>query len=343
MTDLKLRWIKRYQDRHGVWRHYFRRPGAAQVSLPGQPGSREFMEAYQAALDTATGPTEGAGADRTAPGTINALVVSYYRSSSYLNLAAITQRTYRNVIDRFRAERGHLPVSGLEYRHIATMLDQLQDRPGAQYGLRRVLRILLTHAVERGWRKDHPMVGMRRPRGAGEGFRPWSEDDIAKFEARWPTGSRERLALHLLLYTAQRRADVVTMGRQHVREGRIAVAQSKSGGRTKLWIPIHPTLQAEIEAAPRDQLTFLQTQYGQPFSPAGFTNWFTEAAQTAGLPARSSPHGLRKAAARRLAEAGCTANEIMAITGHKNLSEVSTYTASADQERLAGSAMKKAK
>jgi integrase len=37
-------------------------------------------------------------------------------------------------------------------------------------------------------------------------------------------------------------------------------------------------------------------------------------------------HGLRKAAARPLAEAGCTTHEIAAITGHKTLSEVERYT-----------------
>jgi integrase len=298
------------------------------------------MEAYQSALDTVTGPSEGAGVERTLPGSISTLCVSYYRSSRFTGIGPKTQRKYRLVIDKFRAVHGHLPVSGLEYRHIVKLLDQQKKD---EYSLRRVLRLLLTHAVEHGWRKDNPMAGMRRPRKTGEGFRPWSEDDIARFEAYWPTGTRQRLALHLLLYTAQRRSDVVTMGRQHVKDGRIAVAQAKSGGRTNLWIPIHRTLQAEIDQVPRDQLTFVQTQYGQPFSPAGFTNWFTDAAQAAGLPPRSAPHGLRKAAARRLAEAGCSANEIMSITGHKNLSEVATYTASADQERLADRAMKKAK
>jgi hypothetical protein len=41
----------------------------------------------------------------------------------------------------------------------------------------------------------------------------------------------------------------------------------------------------------------------------------------------------------RLAEAGCTAHEIMAISGHKSLKEVERYTKAADQERLARSAV----
>ena len=52
-----------------------------------------------------------------------------------------------------------------------------------------------------------------------------------------------------------------------------------------------------------------------------------------------TPHGLRKAACRRLAEAGASANEIMAISGHATLKELVRYTKAADQARLARNAM----
>jgi integrase len=55
-----------------------------------------------------------------------------------------------------------------------------------------------------------------------------------------------------------------------------------------------------------------------------------------------SAHGLRKAACRRLAEAGCSANEIAAISGHASLREVERYTRAADQERMARNAMARA-
>jgi hypothetical protein len=61
----------------------------------------------------------------------------------------------------------------------------------------------------------------------------------------------------------------------------------------------------------------------------------------AGLPERCKAHGLRKAAARRLGEAGCSASEIAAITGHKTLAEVERYMRAADQERLARQAIQR--
>ena len=52
-------------------------------------------------------------------------------------------------------------------------------------------------------------------------------------------------------------------------------------------------------------------------------------------------HGLRKAAARRLAEALCEPHEIMSITGHRTLKEVTRYTEAFDRAKLGRSAMAK--
>jgi integrase len=127
------------------------------------------------------------------------------------------------------------------------------------------------------------------------------------------------------------------MGRQHVRNGTLSVRQQKTG--RSLEIPVHPALLAILETTPSEHLTFLTTQTGKPFSPAGFTNWFRDMCNEAGLPPGTSAHGLRKAACRRLAEAGCSANLIAAVSGHRSLREVQRYTEAADQARMARSAM----
>jgi integrase len=144
--------------------------------------------------------------------------------------------------------------------------------------------------------------------------------------------------MELALNTGQRRSDLVRMGKQHVRDGRIHITQQKT--KTKLAIPIHPDLQAVLDAIPPEHLTFLTTGYGQPFTPAGFGGWFKAACNSAELPKACSAHGLRKAACRRLAEAGCSANVIASISGHRTLKEVARYTTAADQERLADTAIR---
>lgn len=338
MAKIRVKYVKAFQDRHGRWRHYFRRPGHPSVALPGEPGSKAFAEAYEAALRGAPAPK----AERIAPGTFSAVIAEYYDSTRFGALADGTQRTYRRALEKFRESWGAVPVEDFTPAYCDDVMDALAGKPGARENLRKPLRLVLKLAVRRGHIAVSPMDGVRLPRAPLKGFAAWTDDDIARFEAHWKCGTRERLALALLLYTVQRRGDVVTMGRQHAKPGKIHVAQAKSGGRTRLWIPIHPALQAELDRVPATQLTFLQTAYGQPFSAAGFTNWFRDAAQAAGLKDRT-PHGLRKAGSRRLAEAGCTPHQIMAITGHRNLSEVTLYTASADQERLAEEAIARTK
>lgn len=338
MATFRMKYVKAYTDRHGRRRHYFRRPGYAPSALPGQPGSRAFAEAYEAAMKGGPAPK----AARIAPGTFSALIADYYETSKFGDLSDGTKRTYRRALEKFREAWGPVPVKDFTTTICDDVMDALSGKPGARENLRKPLRLLLKMAVRRELIAVSPMDGVRLPRAPLKGFTPWSEDEIAQYEARWPSGSRQRLALALLLYTVQRRSDVVVMGRQHTKPGKIHVAQAKSGGKTRLWIPIHPDLQREIDTVPAGQLTFVQTQYGKPFSPAGFTSWFVEAAQEAGLIDRT-PHGLRKAGSRRLAEAGCTPHQIMAVTGHKNLSEVTLYTASADQERLAEEAIERTK
>ena len=144
--------------------------------------------------------------------------------------------------------------------------------------------------------------------------------------------------MELALHTAQRRSDLVRLGKQHIRNGRIQIIQQKTG--TKLAIPVHPELKAVLDATPSEHLTFLTTAYGQPFTPAGFGGWFRQACDAAGLPKGCSVHGLRKAACRRLAEAGCSASVIAAVSGHRTLKEVARYTNAADQEKLADTAIR---
>src|SRR5262245_5803367 len=128
--------------------------------------------------------------------------------------------------------------------------------------------------------------------------------------------------------------------RQHIRDGVFTVKQEKTG--VTLAIPVHAHLQAVLDATPSENLTFLVTATGKPYGGNAFSEQFRKWCDAAGLPQRWKPHGLRKAACRRLAEAGCSANEIMAISGHATMKELVRYTKAADQARLARNAMAKA-
>lgn len=336
MAKIDLPYVQAFRDRHGRVRHYYRRPGYARATLPGDPGSAGFMAAYAAAGERRAKP-EGAGSERTLPKSINALIVAYYASAEYQGLRESTKRGYRNMLDRFRNKYGDRSCVTIRPHHLEAIFHSMAKTPGAVRNLRLRLRRAFRLAVKLGWRDDNPVTETEAPRVKTSGFKPWTEENIADYEAYWPSGTRERLALALLLYTCQRRSDVVTMGRQHTKAGRIHVCQLKGG--TRLAIGIHPKLKIELDLAPLG-MTYLLTQYGTPFSAAGFTAWFGEKADEAGAVGKR-PHGLRKASCRRLAEVGCTAKQIAAISGHTTLKEIERYTRDADQVVLADSAMLK--
>lgn len=331
------KYVTRFVDRHGKPRYRFRRKGQTPRYFQAEYGTPEFEAEYDACLRGEAAPKIEVGKHRVKPGTIADLVRRYYAAPEFTGLAESTKATYRNQLDRFRDKHGDKRVRLIERRHIKAIIGGMSDRPGAANSLLARLKLLMRFAIEEGMRRDNPAVGVRGFKTKGDGFHTWTEDDIAKFEATHPVGTRPRLAMALLLYTGQRRSDVVRMGHQHVSKGRIQVRQQKTGA--SLWIPIHSDLEAIIAATPRTNLTFIITAQEKPFSAAGFGNWFRECCDDASLP-QCSAHGLRKAAARRLAEAGCTNQQIKAITGHQTEAEVARYTRAAEQEVMAKQAMK---
>jgi integrase len=334
-----LRHVRKAKHRDGSVRYLLRIPGSRAITLAGEPGSPEFMASYTAALERAATPAQA-----SAQGTLDALAVSYYQSVAFAGLRASTRAAYRRLVEELRAGYGTRPIRLIEQRHVDDMLRQKHDAPTAVNHRLRMLRALMAHALRLGWIKRDPTVGVERMVYRTDGYHTWTEAEIAQFEARWQSGTRERLAFALLLYTGQRRSDVVRMGRAHLRhvavDGRqvlvIEVAQVKTGRR--LLVPVHAALAAELDPTPRDLLPFLRTGYGKPFSPRGFYNQFIEWAEAAGLPPGRSPHGLRKAAGRRLAEAGATAHQIMSILG-VSLQTAVIYTREAEQMRMAVAGM----
>lgn len=330
------KWCSEFVDRHGKVRVRFRRKGFVTYYFRATAWTPEFMQEYEACKQGKAAPEIEPGAERSKPGSVSALVAAYYRAPAFTGLRKSTQATYRGILERFRAEHGDKRVALLERAHIVAVIGKLNATPAAANNLLDRLKTLMVFAVDMGWRRDDPTHKLRGFKVGGDGFHTWTEAEIEQFEARHPIGTKARLAMALMLYTGQRRSDVVLMGRQYVKGSKITVRQVKTGAR--LDIEMHPALRAILAEMPREHLTFLVTEYGKPFSIAGFGNWFRARCDEAGLPHCSS-HGLRKAAARRLAEAGCSNQEIKAVTGHKTDKEVSRYVAAADQARLAAAAI----
>ena len=240
----------------------------------------------------------------------------------------------RGILERFRAAYGERPFALLPPEWIEALLDS--KPPHAARSWLVTLRSLCQFAVKRRYLRTDPTANIKQRTIKGDGFHCWTDAEIAQFEAHHPIGTKPRLALALLLYTAQRRSDVVKMGRQHIRDGWLHVKQEKTD--KPLAIPVHPELRAVLDATPSEHLTFLVTATGKPYGPNHFSETFREWCDAAGLPKRCTAHGLRKAACRRFAEAECSGPEIMSISGHATLKELVRYTKAADQAKMARNA-----
>lgn len=338
------RYLHIYKDRHGKERVYFSKPRQPKTALRGPLYSEAFWIDYHNALAGVAAPNAGAGASSTLPGTISALIVDYYQTPAFTSKAVATQRNYKSIIEPFRKAHGDKRVAMLQAKHVDKILGAIAAKSTAQAkNLRKRLSTLMKLAVKHGYRNDNPMLNVDQVQHKSIGYRTWTEADIDQFRTFWKEGTAQRIAFEILLYTGLRRSDAVRIGRQHMQGEFIVLKTKKSGETTELNIPIHDDFRAVLATIRHNHLNLITTVYGAARSENSFTNWIIAAARDAGLPPHSSPHGLRKAACRRLAEAGCSALEIMAITGHKNLKEIETYCVAANKKKLAASAIAKLK
>lgn len=332
MNKVLPRYASAFIDNRGKERIRLRRTGWPTIYVPYAPGTPEFTESYkqwEASKITV-------GEARIIPGSFDDLITRFYKSQTWGELNPKTQYTYRGELERFRAKYGERQAATMTVRHVSNLMAQMADTPSAANNLKKRLGQLFDFAATIGWRKDNPARLVRSIRSKSGGYRTWQEEQIAQYEARWPLGTVQRLAFDLALYTAQRRSDVRTMGPQHVKNGEIRVVQMKTG--TPLWIPLHPKLAASIAATKTNNLAFLIGEHGKLFSEKGFGMWFMRQCREAGLHGFAM-HGLRKAASRRMAEAGLSNQQIKSITGHKSDGEVARYTREAEQVKIARGAM----
>lgn len=342
VVSIDLPFVVADTDRHGNVRYYFRRRPEKKVRLHGKPGSAEFQKAYEAARDRASEVTPAKGG-RPAAGSFIDVSQRYIASPTFKKLDASTQGWQKRALNEIAAsDKGTASVALMQPRHVRRLRDEKAETPAAANTMLKALRAMFQWAMEEDIVDADPTRDVKRAQYVTKGHHTWTLDEVDLFERRHPLGSKPRLAFALLLYTACRREDATRLGPQNIRDGRLRYVQAKNEHRKPISVdvPVFPDLAEAIAALPAAHLTFLVTDYGKPFSVAGFGNRFRAWCDQAGLP-HCSAHGLRKATAARLAERGCTPHEIMAVTGHQTLEEVERYTREAQRPGLADKAWKR--
>jgi integrase len=271
------------------------------------------------------------------PDSVDALVAAWQRSAEWDALAPATRATYRTYL-RTLLDAGRVRVVDLRRRDLLDWRDAIARArgKGAATGWQRSVSALLSWAVDRGWIDHHPLARARYLPGGH--LAAWSEADVTAALAGLDEPYRRVVTLGL--YTGQRRGDLIAMTWGQYDGATLRLRQQKTGA--AMVLPVHPDLRAELERwkEGRTAAVILTSPQGRPWTAPHLSREMTKRLRALGL-ADITVHGLRKLAATRLADAGCTLHEIAAVTGHRTLAMLQLYTASADQERLAHSAVER--
>lgn len=352
-TPTELPYLKIDKSQHGKARVFVRRAGRT-IRLYEAPGTAAFAKEYYAALEQlATGLAKRKAdeakrktLDNLKPRTFGWVASRYFASGEFRNLDPKSQQTRRAVIESCLRETHHgapmrdCPVSQITPAKIKALRDAKADQRGAANNRRKYLSAMFGWAVEDGCMTTNPARDVRKLRYATDGFHTWTIEEVDQFERRYPIGTKARLALALLMYLGVRRDDVVRIGPEMVRDGLISFVPRKTRHKRAALShkPVLPDLARIIAASEIGPETFLVTEYGKPFSAAGFGGWFRDRCDDAGLP-RCTAHGLRKAGASIAAERGATTHQLMAIFDWTTPGQAEVYTRAANRKRLAGDAM----
>lgn len=355
MSQIKPRYLYCIPNRHGRERWYFwRGKGHPRVRLEGEPRSAAFMATYNALLKgeaPAKAQEEPDDEPAVPGGTLQWLCNAYFISPEFKDDAPSTQATKRSILQAICAERlnptstiqlGDLPYAQMTSKAVRMLRDRVADRPSMANSRLSKLKALFTWAIE----AEHlggpnPVLSVPRLKRHSDGHHTWTIEELRQYEAHHPIGTQARLALALLVYTGQRRSDVVLLGRQHVtRHNRLRFVQKKNRAKKPVTveIPILPELARIIEATPTGSITFLVNHYGKPISEDNFSDRMRLWCDEADLP-HCSAHGVRKAAACAAAEGGATERQMMAIFGWRSANMARLYTEQANRARMAAESM----
>jgi integrase len=275
--------LHREVTRHGrvVW--FVRIGKGPRTRIRAPFGTPEFDSEYQSALSGAPrqskkGPTVGS---------LTWLIERYRETAAWQSYSLATRRQRENIFKHVIATAGTEAASRITRAVIVASRDRRAAKPAAARHFLDAMRGLFAWAVEAQHVKHDPTAGVMDPaRKKGTGFRVWSEDEVQKYERRWPIGTRERVWLDVLLYTGLRRGDAVRLGRQHVRGGVATLKVQKSGYTIEVALPILPVLKKTLDAGPCGDLAFIAGARGAPLTKESFgTSFATRAKRLACLAA----------------------------------------------------------
>lgn len=323
--------LHRETSRHGKTVWYVREGKGPRIRIKAVYGTPEFEEAYQAALKGGTPRPPG----KASKGSLEWLWMLYRQTGAWTDLSLATRKQRERIMRGVLKTGGNQPLSKITPKAIDQGIERRKSFAARHFV--DTMRSMFKWAIGAQHVTIDPTSGKAVAKPKSKGFPVWTEEDLEQFERRWPVGTRERVMFDVYLYTGLRRGDAAKLGKQHIRDGVIAIDTEKTG--TRVTIPVLPELAETIAAGPTGELSIIASKKGQPIRKEVLGNLFREACRAAGI--NKSAHGIRKAAATRAANNGATVATLEAIFGWEGGQMAALYTKAADRRRLAAEHMEK--
>ena len=314
---------------------YFEKRGWPAVKFETQDATApEFWLEYAAFMSDGYRPAE----KKVMQQNFSGLVDSYVRSQRYRKLAPSTAQDYDKALSYFKTSFGSLKPKEMKRSHIIQMRDSNTHRfRFANYTIQ-VIRILFEHAMDLDWVEYNPAKGVDLLVSDGPDRQPWPQHLIEAF--RDAADHRTLLMFELALSSGQRIQDVLDFRWSDLSsDGGISLVQNKTG--KTLWVPLSSQALTLLGHTKKKGMTIITTS-----ARYGYRAMTYRSAQQQIQLVREKIgamdydiHSLRYSAACELAMAGCTDEEIGAITG-QTVQTVKHYTKSVRQKANALVAMK---
>jgi len=197
---------------------YFQRRGWDSVRIEAAPNTPEFALEYARILN-------GSKPTYSGQKTFQALVVSYCKSARYTKLAPRTKADYQRVLDWVKTKLGTLPADKMQRKDVIRARDANADSVRFANYIVQVLRILMEHAHDLGWRDDNPAKGVSLITSDKPKRTAWPDDMVAAFRAT--AAPRPRLIFELCIGTGQRIGDVLRMRWSDIEGGQSACGRAR--------------------------------------------------------------------------------------------------------------------
>lgn len=295
-----------YKQRNGL---YFQRRGWPSQKIKSDFGTPEFWAEYASIL-------KGDEKPRIQRHNFSMLIQSYQKSPRYQNLKPRTALDYDKYTTFINNKFGPLNPANLKRKDVIRLRDQNAKKPYfANYSVK-VMRILMEHAIDLGWRIDNPAKGVSLIKIDADPRLPWPQTLIDDFRKATPLSTRERLLMELCLGTGQRIGDVLEMRWSDIRDGGINIKQNKTG--KHIWVPILPSLQEALDMTPRRSVFLLTNQNAtNKWSYRGASQAIRKIRENIGA-LKYDIHSWRYNAACELVEAGCNDELVASVTGQSS-------------------------